>query len=161
MKNTRLKEIVEIVAVISIVASLIFVGLQLMLDREIASTESVAKASDGRKQMAELIADNSGIWVNGLANNLQSDTDAIVFDSIAESFRMEFFGSWFRAGKLNHVEMDRFSIDYAKHLIGNPGLMAHWKRHVAWQEDLREYVGEGPGEFELSVERAIEFLQAR
>ena len=66
MKKVRIKELVEIVAMFSTVASLIFVGMQLLLDREVASTESVAKASEGRKYMAELIADNSEVWTQGL-----------------------------------------------------------------------------------------------
>ena len=50
MNFARMKEYVELAAVFAIIASLIFVGLQIRQEREIAATESVASAAEGRKQ---------------------------------------------------------------------------------------------------------------
>ena len=126
MTSDRLKEIVELVAVFSIVASLIFVGLQVRQDREIAATESVAAVADSRKYMAELISDNTEVWLNGLAGEPLSDLDATVFASIADAYYMDVYASWFRASHLHHVNPDRFALQFASYLIRNPGLLTNW-----------------------------------
>ena len=141
MTTDRLKEIVELVAVFSIVASLIFVGLQVRQDREIAATESVAAAADSRKYMAELISDNTKVWVNGLAGEPLSDLEAVVFASIADAYSLDVYASWFRASQLNHVNPDRFPLQLASYLIRNPGFLAHWLENNARAKAIREYDG--------------------
>jgi hypothetical protein len=141
MTSDRLKEIVELVAVFSIVASLIFVGLQVRQDREIAATESVAAAADSRKYMAELISDNTEVWVSGLAGKPLSDLDTVVFASMADAYQMDVYASWFRASQLNHINPDRFPLQFASYLIRNPGLLANWHKRNARAKALREYDG--------------------
>ena len=80
MTTDRLKVIVELVAVFSIVASLIFVGLQVKQEHEIALTDAVTAAADSRKYMAELISDNREVWVSGLAGEPLADIDNVVFE---------------------------------------------------------------------------------
>ena len=141
MTTDRLKVIVELVAVFSIVASLIFVGLQVKQEHEIALTDAVTAAADSRKYMAELISDNREVWVSGLAGEPLADIDNVVFESLADAHYMDVFGSWFRASELGHTSPDRFPFQYARFLIENPGLLAYWHEQAAREFELRELRG--------------------
>ena len=82
----------------------------------------------------------------------------MVFSAIAEAWRMDFYGSWFRAEKLGHVNPEQFLSSYALYLIQYPGLMAHWDSHKEFQNDVRESYGGTMGDFELRVDEVLEQL---
>ena len=163
MKTNRLKEIVELVAVFSIVASLIFVGLQVKQEHEIALTDAVTAAADSRKYMAELISDNREVWVSGLAGEPLTDLDKVVFAWLADAYTLDIFASWYRASQLNHTSPDRFPFEYASYLIRNPGLLAYWREANASAATLRDVRGtkRTGSAFDKAVEEALEQLQGR
>ena len=68
MNTGRWKEIIELVAVFSIVASLIFVGLQIKQEQEIAAANSVSMAAEGNRYWAELVLENTEVWLKGLSD---------------------------------------------------------------------------------------------
>jgi hypothetical protein len=138
MNFARIKEYVELAAIVAILASLIFVGLQIRQEREIAATASVASAAEGRKQLAELISDNSEVWVKGLAGHPLSEYDIVVFRALADAQRLDYYASWYRASRLNHVPMERFPIQYAAELIENPGLLKFWREQEVKRRAIRE-----------------------
>jgi hypothetical protein len=66
MNRTYWKDIAELVGIAAIVASLIFVGLQMRQDRTIAESESYIDAASQITELNQLISDNKDIWVKGL-----------------------------------------------------------------------------------------------
>ena len=160
MKIRRLTDSVEIIAAFSIVASLIFVGYQIMQDRDIARTEAVVAGAEGRKYMAELIGENKDIWVRGLAGESLTIADKAVFESLADAYDLDVFGSWYRATQLNHTSPDRFPYQYALFLLQNPGLMAHFHEDNAEGQTIRKVMGtEGTGGWNSAIQAAIEDIQ--
>jgi hypothetical protein len=158
MNFDRTKEIVELVAVFSIVASLIFVGVQIRQEREIAATVSVAAAAEGRKYMAELISENSEVWVNGMAGNPLSEYDMAIFRSLAEAQRVDLYATWYRASRLNHVPAHRFPIEYAMVLHGNPGLLKYWRERTQQLRAVRQRAGVGESAWESAVDEQLRLL---
>jgi len=162
MTKNRVKETVELVAVFSIVASLIFVGLQVKQEREVARTEAVVAAAESRKYMAELISENRKIWVSGLAGEPLADIDNVAFESLADAHYMDVFAKWYRASELGHTSPDRFPFQYARFLIENPGLLAYWHEQAAREFELRELRGiasRNRGGWNGAVENALKKLQ--
>jgi hypothetical protein len=62
LKSRNWKDIAELVGITAIVASLIFVGIQLQQDRRIALSDYMSNWSDRADTISELISDNAAVW---------------------------------------------------------------------------------------------------
>ena len=58
MKSTSWKDIAELTGIAAIVASLVFVGMQLQQDRGISHRESYSEFVDTRIELARLLTEN-------------------------------------------------------------------------------------------------------
>jgi len=157
MKPAQLKEIAELVVGLSVIASLVFVGIQLRQDRKVASIESVVAATNDRKYMAELISDNGEVWVKGIAGEPLTNLEKVIFESLASAHNLDHYSAWYRATQLNHINPDKFSTSYASILIRNPGLLANWRETRELEATDRERTGRrtGADTWGKAVERAI------
>ena len=79
MKGRNWKDIGELVGITAIVASLIFVGLQMRQDQQIAIAETFSTATETRSNLATLIGANSETWRKGLDGEELSIEDEIAF----------------------------------------------------------------------------------
>lgn len=69
--NLRARDIVEIAGIFSVVASLIFVGMQLMLDRRVAKGAQFHERSVLGHEAAQMLFDN-GDWVKAQAQHWEN-----------------------------------------------------------------------------------------
>lgn len=142
MTQTKWKYIAELVGILAIVASLIFVGIQLKQDRDLAIVEaSIASFShmlEMRNQQFEYIE----IWNGGNAGlELNADQRAIYRGLIVGAHQSAFmiWSSLDRAGLAN-VE---FAVsDFAGFLYRNPAARLEWEIYVDEIDSLRELPGE-------------------
>ena len=159
MNTGRWKEIVEIVAVFSIVASLIFVGLQVKQEQEIAAATSVTMAAEGNRYWAELILENTEVWLKGLAGDPLSDIEAAQFMSLAEAYQIERFARWFRATRIGHASAEQFAIGFAMDLRLHPGLLTYWREIRQRNQDVAQLTGQPDANFGPLVDRNLEQLE--
>ncbi len=89
MKNSSWKDYAEIAGIAAIVASLIFVGLQMRQDREIAIASVQATFLESYVEIRGNINQNAEIWERGLAGGELSAGDAVVFHNLANSLRRQ------------------------------------------------------------------------
>lgn len=82
MDFKKFNEVAELVGIVAIVASLIFVGLEMRQSQKIALAEIEAAYASASIEMASLISDNSEVWAIGIADEELDDSDAAVFESI-------------------------------------------------------------------------------
>ncbi len=82
MSFKKFNEVAELLGMVAIVASLIFVGLQLRQSQRIALAEIEAANSSASIELASLLSDHSEAWVRGIAGEELEDSDAEVFKSI-------------------------------------------------------------------------------
>ena len=108
---------------------LIFVGVQLMQDRQIASTAIVAEAASRRMYWAELIGQNPGVWVKGLAGQTLSDTEAVQFDALATSWELSHYSYFYNSIQMGVSTDLRFVREWALELHTNPGLLTWWRAY--------------------------------
>jgi hypothetical protein len=138
LERLNWKVVAEFVAISAIVGSLIFVGLQIKLDRQIADVERVTEFADGRVQMADLISNNAEIWIGGLNGDELSESDYLKFAFIAQAFYTQHFGRY-RAARITGTSEigntdEQRSIDYVVHtyatyLYQYPGLRRVFNEH--------------------------------
>ena len=86
------KSIAEFVGVAAIVASLIFVGVQLEQDRQLALAENAADFDDTMIEYASVIRENREVWLRGLEGAELSLPDQVVFESLGFAVWQKFTG---------------------------------------------------------------------
>ena len=96
MNSTKWRDLVELIGIAAIVASLIFVGLQLRQDEQVAWTETLVAGQFTEFEVSRLIGENSDVWVRGLNNEELTRVEEATFEAVsnavfryhANSFRM-------------------------------------------------------------------------
>ena len=74
---------IEVLGVLALVASLLFVGYQLQQDRQIAGAQVTTEAAAATYELLALMSDSRDIWLRGLKGEDLSEADEIAFKAIA------------------------------------------------------------------------------
>jgi len=143
MLRLKWKEILEVVGIFAVVASLLFVGQQIRLDRQFAKEESSHLSAENQIALSQLIADHADVWIKGLIGEDLSPSDRIRFNQIAYAVEMKYISlygrsvSGIRTGGVNNV-----ALNFAHHLHTYPGLrqtvLGKWDRmNKAFNREFR------------------------
>jgi hypothetical protein len=89
MNSNQWKSIAEFVGISAIVASLIFVGLQLRQDSAIAARESSSDFVATGVEMAHLFSDNRDVWRRALDGESLTDDEQVTFDALVRVFFLD------------------------------------------------------------------------
>jgi hypothetical protein len=85
MNTQKWKGIGELVGISAIVASLVFVGIQLKQDRDVARAEFTQASNASSAEVNAMIADHAGIWLKGRNDESLSDSEMIVMRRLVDS----------------------------------------------------------------------------
>lgn len=85
MKKSNWKDTAELIGIVAIVASLIFVGYQLQLDRRIATAQLETSNFEARYAINQLISDNADIWLRANDGEELTREEALIFSNIVDS----------------------------------------------------------------------------
>jgi hypothetical protein len=127
MDSGKISDWLQVGALFGVLSGLIFVGLQLMQDRQIASAEVIAEAASRRMYWAELVGQNPDVWVRGLAGQPLSATEAVYFDALATSWELSHYSYFYNSTQMDVSTDARFVREWALELHTNPGLLAWWR----------------------------------
>ena len=136
--NVRsLNEVAELVGIGAIVASLIFVGLQLKQASDIAKNEVTlgiyATSVDINNEMSEY----ADIWIRGSRGDELNETDAFVFGNLMQNLNNEaFFARSMRAQLGGGESLGNEVYIFARILHENPGARKSW---MEWQSAYQPY----------------------
>ena len=86
MASKNWKHAVELVGIGAIVASLIFVGLQIRQEQDIAVAQLLMEATARGVELSQLMSENREAWEKGLRGEELSDLDYATFASIADAY---------------------------------------------------------------------------
>lgn len=131
MKSWNWKDFAEFIGICAVAASLIFVGLQIRQDREIAIAEIFADHDDTQIGWAELIADNSETWVSGLGGDELSDQDRATFNALASAYFSKEWDRYMRSLLISGVPSQGIVANFAHTIHAYPGLEAAWRYEMA------------------------------
>jgi hypothetical protein len=156
---------VTLLANIAVLGGLIFVGLQLRQERQIALADGVDVAAARAVAWVQAIADNADVWRMGLSGEPLSASDTLVFDAMVAAWEFNDYTAWNRAN-LTVSEQDsvRFAREAAFDLYENPGLLRTWEerrqraRYTGAAGAVREDDPDAPV-WEAVVRRELEALQ--
>jgi len=130
MKSMNWRDVVELIGISAIVASLIFVGLEMRQARDIALSELaigyMAASDDGRRD----INAHADIWARGSNGEDLSVADAIIFKNLVMSDNNRTFFASTQFAKLAPNSNFQSTYNYARRLHQNPGARAVWEAEI-------------------------------
>ena len=134
MNDAKLREWLEIVGILAVVASLVFVGLEIRQSARAAYDESISSDYDAIVNVETAIADNADVWLRGCRAEELSDVDQMKFTRLYTMYEFMYFMRWMRAidgvgGSVEELALDNM----AWNLYRSEGLMREWRLHGAWR----------------------------
>jgi len=127
MKNLDWKTSAELVGIAAIVVSLIFLGLQLKQNQDIAVSEINASHHASLVELNNGIADHASVWFRGNTGLDLDQAEMVVYqrllDNLGEQHRIQWrHDRLFRTGFAGNTEEQEFAI----FLHRNPGARDVW-----------------------------------
>ncbi len=127
MDSAKLNDWLQVVGIFALVASLIFVGMQMRQDRTLASVEAMSSRVEASVGLADLIGSNKVVWVSGLSGVELSEADRATFQSMVEAVELHFVAQWVRVGAIGGGRSAESVIgDYAFAIYSHAGLRQVW-----------------------------------
>jgi len=134
MDSAKLNDWMQVVGIFAVVASLIFVGLQMQQDRVLATVEALSSRSDTILELTDMISTNRELWVSALNGDELSEADQATFQAMAESVESYFVSLWVRFRKIGGqggTSQDPVA-NYSFALYSHKGLRQVWDRQLEY-----------------------------
>ncbi len=127
MKNTNWRDTAELLGIVAIVGSLIFVGLQMRQTGRIALAENNAFYLSATIDMLGLLNDHPETWVRGNTGEELDEAEAAVFENLVIAVNDRVFLGYQQLLNLDNDEgAERDLHDFAIFLFQNPGARQVW-----------------------------------
>lgn len=94
MRTNKWREIAEAIGVAAIVASLVFVGLQIRQEDDIARLELIDRSTEQQRELQIWISENSDVWTRGCAGSELSDAERAIFQSMVAVYGNQAYNRW-------------------------------------------------------------------
>ena len=163
MNFERWKDIAELIGLAAVVASLVFVGLELRQSERTAQLELITKLRDANTTVKVLIAEHADIWSRGCVGGDLSPADQVRFASIYGVYLNANFNNWLarRVGTSRASDEPNFFIDsYAANSHRYPGFRAAAAAYGQWAELGSPAVGAGAiAEYVNAIAKRVRELQ--
>lgn len=130
------KEIAELAGVAALVASLIFVGLQIRQEHRLARAQNAADFDDTMIEYARVINANREIWIRGLEGGELSLADQVSFEVVAFAVWQKFNGLHTRDYLLGGRGREGIARQLASELYIFPGLRHYFVARCEHQESM-------------------------
>ena len=126
MKNWR--ESAELIGMLGIIASLVFLGFQIRQTQAIATSEMNASALSNTLEESNAIIENVEIWIKGNAGEDLSAIEEVIFERLVLNFNDRYYFAVQQALALGLEEGAALDIaTYAGFLFENPGALRVWR----------------------------------
>ena len=138
MKSTNWKPVVEVVGISAVVASLIFVGIQLRQSQEIAIAETFLSILTSELETLNSANEYAEIWTKANSGAELTDVEATVFANLVEGLHLRNARARSQLNRLGHTDAaDLRAADFASFLYRNPEARKVWDRQVKVRDQHR------------------------
>ena len=160
MIRKELSDWLQVLGLFGVLGGLIFVGLQLALDRNLANVASVDAATSNQQYWTELVNANADVWVRGLAGESLSPTESVRFNELASAREMRFFSDWVRSLRgVSGQPPERWVVEVGMEIHANPGFLKWWKEDREHLSHVRERIEMPNTRWGVLVSQEIERLE--
>jgi len=136
VNNTDWKTIAEFVGITAIVASLIFVGVQLRQDRQIAHAEALADMLENGLESRANINQFAHVLAKGNSGAELDQAESIIIRNIVRNERDRVFLQTFRERAIGSASTATPELKFAAFLHQNPVARDAWEQHAAEMESI-------------------------
>lgn len=144
MKSANWKDIAELIGIAAIVASLVFVGLQMRQAQAIASSEMNATVLANSMGESSAIIENADVWVRGNAGEELTPGEEAIFSRLVRNVNDRAYFAVQQQRLLGLGEVAALDIaEYAGYLHENPGGRRVWRDREASLQKYRGLVRPG------------------
>ena len=126
MRSPDWKETAELIGLFAILASLIFVAMQLQQQEELLDLEMRNSMVSNYIAVNEKIIDNADIWVRGNAGEHLDATESVIYESLLTNFNDYHFQLFSIFHQLYPESEEQVLAMYAGFLSRNPGAYQVW-----------------------------------
>ncbi len=160
MKFNEWNEIAELVGIAAVVGSLIFVGLQMRQDQEIALAQAFVDTSAVITDLNQLITNNKAVWINGLDGAELSLEENLTFRALCRANYMRKISHWVRAQRLDAGDPSFIAQSFAYEIYIYPGLRRYFGEVIDGFEERRSLFGHTGSDdsFTSAVEASLAIL---
>jgi hypothetical protein len=144
MRNFSLKETVEVVGIAAIVASLVFVGLQIRQEKEVAIVDTYGELSQSNIDLTFKVGEQMEIWKKGLDGGKLTEEELGVFSVQAAGVGEYFQRMYIRWTRLGPINPDVAASKYAFALYVFPGLRQEYELNAKFESSLNSARGFDP-----------------
>jgi len=128
LKALDWKNIAELIGIAALVASLLFVGLQLQQDREIATAQLFANYDNTILEWGGLITDNRDVWSRGLKGEELDEAERAAFYTLGGTFFFKEGGRFVRARTMSTSPPSKVANYVAQTIFKYPALEEVWRQ---------------------------------
>jgi len=155
MISKELNDWLQVIGLFGVLGGLIFVGLQLQLDRRVALSEMVGDAAIDRKYWAELVTQNAEVWLKGSSGEPLAPVEMEKFEVLAAALELQYFTSYNRAVQFGGLPPQRWINAAALEFHESPGLLAFWRR----LQDRFDRIGDEPDAWAEGIDAELRRLE--
>ena len=126
----------QVIGIFAVVLSLIFVGLQMRQEQEIAIVDTYGSVAEAQMDLSVLIGENMGVWQKGLNDLELTEEEKGVFVGLAAavwSHYQRYFIRWSRLG-LGNPDDVASELAYALYVF--PGLKKEFEEQQVFNDAL-------------------------
>ena len=133
MKSISWRNVAELVGIAAIVGSLLFVGLQMKQDRDLARVETLTDQDDTQIEWARLLNENYEFWVRAMDGEELDKTETGRFDTLAGAYFSK-RSYLFQRMTLSDggISPNGVALETANTIESYPGLRDAWNRRISW-----------------------------
>ena len=127
MKSLNRKDIAELLGLAAIVASLVFVGVQMRQTQDIAIAEGYSSLFAARIEVGNSIKEHVDIWKKGTAGEKLQEKDLAIFAILVNQLNENAVQAYLHASMVEGKDAAEFSArNFAGFLYHNPGARKVW-----------------------------------
>ena len=141
MKQDQWKNTVEAVGILSIVASLAFVGLEVRQSTKAATDASLSSDTSIIVDTESLVLSHADVWRRGCLGESLAPAEQMIFSHIHHAYVFNYYLRWHRATDGVGASSSPLAIDnVAMNIYRYPGFKHEWEAHGASREHVEDTV---------------------
>jgi hypothetical protein len=139
VSQAKLREWLEIIGILAVVASLVFVGIEIRQTSRAALEESAVGDLGTVIAVEEIVVENADVWLRGCRAEDLNDIERLQFTRMYHMHEFLFFMRWLRGTKGVAAANDELTIDnMAWNLYRSEGLRREWDSHGDWRPHVAD-----------------------
>lgn len=160
MDSEKLNDWLQIIGLFGVMASLVFVGVQIRQTQVIAEGESAMISIESVAATRQLLVDNIDVWTGGCAGEELSPSEAAKFAQLHRAYTQIAFFAWLSARhNILDFNPDDLIYSYAANLHRYPGFAQQSSSWWEWAEQGQSRSLESGRQFVSEVLARVEELQ--